>query len=78
MSKFPPSPLGFLDVPEFDLFGILVPWGFVMAVLGFLTAWLITLAMERLHLTNHVWHLPLFFIALVVLCSSILGLLFTP
>ena len=67
-----------LHSPEIDFFGLFLPWGFIMAVLGFLLAWVITLFLEHLQLTRHIWHLPLFFVALVILCSCLLGLLFTP
>jgi hypothetical protein len=49
-----------------------------MGVLGFFCAWLITALLEHFGLTRLIWHLPLFFAALVLLCGSLLGLIFTP
>jgi len=34
--------------------------------------------MERTGLSRYVWHLPLFFLALVVLLSSLIGMVFQP
>ena len=67
-----------LTTPEMDLFGFLLPWGMVVGTLGFLAAWLATLALERLGLTRHIWHLPLFFVALAVLFGATLGLALSP
>jgi hypothetical protein len=50
----------------------------VVGTLGFLAAWLATLALERLGLTRHIWHLPLFFVALAVLFGATLGLALSP
>lgn len=69
---------GALRNPEIDFFGFLIPWGLAMGVLGFLLAWLITGVLEHFCLTRHIWHLPLFFAALVLLCGMLLGLIFTP
>jgi len=63
---------------ELDLFGFLLPWGLVMGILGFFLAWLLTGLLEHLGWTRHIWHLPLFFAALVLLCATLLGLIFTP
>ncbi len=56
----------------------MLPWGMVIGALGFFLAWLIVGVLERFRLTRHIWNLPLFFIALTVLCGSVLGLLFAP
>jgi hypothetical protein len=50
----------------------------VIGALGFFAAWLIVGALEQLRLTRHIWNLPLFFIALAVLCGCTLGLIFAP
>jgi hypothetical protein len=47
-------------------------------VLGFLCAWTVNNLFEHFGLTRHVWHLPLFFAALVVLFGSLIGLFFAP
>jgi ribose/xylose/arabinose/galactoside ABC-type transport system permease subunit len=67
-----------LASPEIVLGEFLLPWGMVIGVLGFFAAWLLVGLMERLRWTRFVWNLPLFFIALAVLCGCLLGLLFAP
>jgi Protein of unknown function (DUF1656). len=67
-----------LRTAELRFGDFLVPWGLVMGVLGFLSAWLTVSVMERLGWTRGVWHLPLFFVALAVLLGCILGLIFAP
>ena len=67
-----------LRVPEIVFGDFMLPWGMVIGALGFFLAWLIVGVLERFRLTCHIWNLPLFFIALTVLCGSVLGLLFAP
>lgn len=67
-----------LNQPEFKLSELLVPWILIIGLLGFLAAWLVAAIMERTGLSRHVWHLPLFFLGLVILLSSIFGLFFLP
>jgi uncharacterized protein DUF1656 len=67
-----------LNHPEIGLFGLLVPWIFVAGILGFFIAWLIITVMEHTGLSRRVWHLPLFFLALMVLITGLIGLLFSP
>ena len=67
-----------LNHPEIGLFGLLVPWIFVAGILGFFIAWLIIAVMEQTGLSRRVWHLPLFFLALMVLITGLIGLLFSP
>jgi hypothetical protein len=50
----------------------------IVGALGFLAAWLVAAILERTGLFRHVWHLPLFFLALVVLFSSLIGEVFFP
>ena len=64
--------------PEFRIFDLLIPWIFVICLLGFLTAWLVVAILERTGLSRHIWHLPLFFLALVVLLSSLIGFVCLP
>lgn len=70
--------LSVLRSPEIVLGDFLLPWGMVISVLGFLAAWIMVGVLERLRLTRHIWNLPLFFVALAVLCGCVLGLLFSP
>jgi len=67
-----------LRVPEIVLGDFMLPWGMVIGALGFFAAWLIVALLEQLRLTRHIWNLPLFFIALAVLCGCTLGLVFAP
>ena len=64
--------------PELSVAGLLVPWIMFVGALGFLAAWLVMAILERTGLSRHVWHLPLFFVALLVLFSSLIGALFFP
>lgn len=57
---------------------LLVPWVLVIGTIGFLLAWLVLAIMEYTGLSRYVWHLPLFFAALVVLFSSLVGIVFRP
>jgi hypothetical protein len=67
-----------LRVPEIVLGDFMLPWGMVIGALGFFAAWAIVGVLEQLRLTRHIWNLPLFFIALCVLCGCTLGLIFAP
>ncbi len=64
--------------PEFEFGDFLLPWGMVMAALGFLAAWAVLHFLERRGWTRGVWHLPLFFVALIVIFGCALGLVFAP
>jgi Protein of unknown function (DUF1656) len=67
-----------LNRPELRVTDLLIPWIVMIGLLGFLTAWLVVAIMERTGLSRYIWHLPLFFLALVVLFSSVIGLAFLP
>jgi hypothetical protein len=67
-----------MNRPEFRFVDLLFPWIFVVGMLGFLAAWLVIAIMEHTGLSRHVWHLPLFFVALVVLLSSLIGFICLP
>jgi hypothetical protein len=69
-----------LDInrPELRLGEVLIPWIVVVGTFGFLAAWLVVAIMERTGLSRYVWHLPLFFLALVVLLTSVIGMMFQP
>jgi hypothetical protein len=69
---------GALNRPELTFTDLLVPWIVIVGALGFLAAWLVVAIMEHTGLSRHVWHLPLFFLALVVLCSSLIGMAVFP
>lgn len=67
-----------LNQPECKFGEVLLPWSFVVGSLGFVTAWLLVTVIEQTGLSRHVWNLPLFFVGLVVLFSSLIGLIFQP
>ena len=67
-----------LNQPEFRFLGLLFPWIMLIGLLGFLAAWLVVAILEQTGLVRYVWHLPLFFVAMVVLFSSIIGMLLAP
>ena len=70
--------VGALNRAEFRLSEVLVPWIVIVGALGFLTAWLVLAILERTGLSRYVWHLPLFFVGLVVLFSSLIGMVVSP
>jgi len=74
---YPVHPTGW-GQPEISVAGLLVPWIVTIGVLGFLAAWLVAAILERTGLARHVWHLPLCFLALVILFSSLIGAVFFP
>jgi hypothetical protein len=67
-----------LNRPEFRLGEVLVPWSVIIGTLGFFIAWLVVALMEYTGLSRYVWHLPLFFIGLVVLFSCLIGMVISP
>ena len=67
-----------LRAPEIEFLDLLVPWSVGLGVLGFLASWAVMTVLERTGLTRFVWHLPLFFLGLLVLLTSLLGTLLHP
>jgi Protein of unknown function (DUF1656) len=67
-----------MDQPEFRFGDLLVPWVLVIWTIGFLLAWLVVAILEYTGLSRYIWHLPLFFVALIVLFTSLIGILFRP
>ena len=61
-----------------DFLGMFIPWWLVVGALAYLAAWVVVMVLERLHLTRHIWHLPLLFLALIVLFFSVIGLILAP
>jgi Protein of unknown function (DUF1656) len=61
-----------------DVLGMFIPWWLVVGVLAYLAAWVVVMVLERLRLTRHIWHLPLLFLALIVLFFSVIGLILAP
>ena len=69
---------GALKRPEFRFSEVLVPWILIVGAMGFLAAWIVVAIMERTGLSRYVWHLPLFFVGLAVLFSSLIGMVVFP
>jgi len=63
---------------ELRIGDFMFPWCMMIFALGFIGATVIVDAMERLGLTRHIWHLPLFFVALAVTIGSLAGLFLAP
>jgi Protein of unknown function (DUF1656) len=70
--------VGALNRPEYRFSEVLVPWIMIVGALGFLLAWLMVAIMEHTGASRYVWHLPLFFVGLVVLFSSLIGMVVFP
>ncbi len=64
--------------PEFRFGDFMLPWGMVISVLGFLSAWIIVVVLEHAGWTRHIAQLPIFFVALAVICGCVIGLLLAP
>jgi Protein of unknown function (DUF1656) len=69
---------GVLNRPEFRFGEVLLPWTVIIGVLGFLAAWITIAIIEYTGLARYVWHLPLLFVALIVLFSSLIGIAISP
>jgi predicted naringenin-chalcone synthase len=69
---------GALNRPELRFSEVLVPWIMIVGAVGFLLAWLVVAIMEHTGLSRYVWQLPLFFVGLVVLFSSLIGMAVFP
>jgi Protein of unknown function (DUF1656) len=67
-----------LNRPEFRFGEVLMPWTVIVGAVGFLTAWMVVAVLEHTGLSRYIWHLPLFFLALVVLFSSVVGMTISP
>ena len=67
-----------MNQAEIQLGDLMIPWILVVGSIGFLFAWLVMAVLEYTGLSRFVWHLPLFFVALVVLFTSVLGIIFRP
>ena len=63
---------------QFLLGDFLLPWEMLVGAAGFLVAWMMLVAVERLCWTRYLWNVPLLFIALVILFGSALGLCLAP
>ena len=62
---------GAVSRPELRFTELLVPRIMIAGTLGFLVAWFVVAIMEHTCLSRYVWHIPLLFLALIVLFSSL-------
>ena len=69
---------GVLTRPEFRFGEVLLPWTVIIGVLGFLAAWITVAIMEHTGMARYFWHLPLLFVALIVLFSALIGIAISP
>jgi Protein of unknown function (DUF1656) len=67
-----------LNLPELSFGEVLVPWILIVGELGFLAAWLVVAIIECTGLSCHIWHLSLFFTGLIILFSSLIGMVISP
>jgi hypothetical protein len=63
---------------EIQFLGVYLPWWLAIGVAAYIAAWICVRVLEMLHLTRHIWHLPLFFLALVIVFYSAIGLALAP
>ena len=67
------------DIPAAVSLGFFfVPPIFIDIVVGLLLAWLVARVLNRTGLSRFLWHPPLAFLGLVVLMSSLVGILVLP
>ena len=67
------------NVPmELAIGGIYFPPVMLAILLGVLLAGVLAKLLNRLNLTRFIWHPPLFFVALTVVCTRLVGLLIIP
>ena len=84
--KTPPKPASFMirilattTMPsEFVISGVYLSPLFVASILGVLLAWLLTRLLNILDLSRFVWWPALFFTALCVICTALVGRFFIP
>jgi hypothetical protein len=68
-----------LEVPSAVSLGLFfVPPIFIDIAVGLLLAWLVARILNRTGLSRFFWHTPLAFLGLVILMSSLFGILVLP
>jgi len=63
---------------EQSIAGIYISPVLTAGLLGVVIAWFITRLMNRLQLARYIWHPPLFFLALCVICTGFVGTFIIP
>ena len=62
---------------EVDILGFYVPWWLALGAVAYLLAFLAVWILEKSGWLRLIWNPPLFFVALLAFCYSLLGLLLT-
>ena len=71
--------MNYANVPmEIAIGGIYFPPVMFAILLGVLLAGIAARLLNKLHLTRFIWHPPLFFVALAVVCTRLVGLFIIP
>ena len=71
--------MDYANIPgEIALGGIYLPPVMPAVLLGMLLAAAVAAVLNRLNLTRFIWHPPLFFVALAVVCTRLVGLFIIP
>jgi integral membrane sensor domain MASE1 len=71
--------VNYAELPmEISLGGVFFPPLLLASIAGVLVAALITMTMNRYDWNRFVWHPPLFFVSLAVICTGIIGIFFIP
>jgi len=63
---------------EISIGGIYLPPIMIVILLGVLLAGVVTKLLNRFNLTRFIWHPPLFFVALSVICTWFVDLFILP
>ncbi len=68
-----------ISIPkEIEIYGIYFPPLLIAATLGLAAAWFTASLLNRFGLSRYIFFPPLFFVALVVIYSCVIGTLFVP
>lgn len=71
--------MNYAELPmEISLGGVFFPPLLLASIAGVLVAALITMTMNRYDWNRFVWHPPLFFVSLAVICAGIIRISFIP
>jgi hypothetical protein len=71
--------MNYSQVPmEMSLGGIYFPPILLAIVLGTLVTWVITRFLNKFELVRFIWNPPLFFVALSIICTGLVGCFIIP
>lgn len=71
--------MNFATMPsELVIGGVYLSPLLVASILGVILAWVLTQILNLLELSRFVWWPPLFFLALAVICTALIGKFFIP